>query len=238
MNEKLMELYSSKWNNLMNGLNSIYEDDNLLIKPTNPLLIKIQSGIDYDSADFRLMIFGQETNGWYEEDDTIEGVLKGYSDFLKDDYCFKYGGHFWNGISRFNSLLSSKFPDKNFQVIWNNIVKIGKSDGKGMPPDYIYSVERERFSVIRDELSILKPNFILFLTGPYYDWVIEDNFGQLKFESILPYTSRQMSKLEIGGIPAIRTYHPNYLWRNDINSFFNTILNEIRICNIVHSIIQ
>ena len=126
-------------------------------------------------------------------------------------------------------MISDKYPDKKIRYVWNDIVKIGKSEGKGLPPDYIYNVERDVFSVIKDEIKIIKPNFLLFFTGPYYDNKIEDNFGKVDFEPILPYNVRQLAKTKIAGITAIRTYHPNYLWRNDINSYFDSIINEIKI---------
>lgn len=229
MNKELFELYSSKWDNLTKSISLIYQDDSLLSKPTNPLLIKIDNEEDYSSADIRLMIFGQETNGWYEMEDSIEGILKGYDEFFNTGYCYSYGGQFWNGVSRFISMISDKYPDKKIRYVWNDIVKIGKSEGKGLPPDYIYNVERDVFSVIKDEIKIIKPNFLLFFTGPYYDNKIEDNFGKVDFEPILPYNVRQLAKTKIAGITAIRTYHPNYLWRNDINSYFDSIINEIKI---------
>lgn len=219
MNKRLYQLYFSKWGKLMKCMSNIYKDDDLLVKPTNPLLIKVINEYDYTSSDIRIMIFGQETNGWYEEDDTLEGVLNCYTEFLKDDYCFKYGGHFWNGVRRFVSMVSESLPDKKIGYIWNDLVKIDKSEGKGMPPDYIYNIERNFFSVIQDELSILQPNFIVFFTGPYYDRVLIDNFGRLDLIPIPSYQIKQFAKLKIGNIQAIRTYHPNYLWRNDINKF-------------------
>lgn len=116
-------------------------------------------------------------------------------------------------------------------MIWNNIVKIGKFDDKGFPPDYIYEVEREHFSVIKDELKILKPTIVLFLTGPNYDSVIADNFGELTYSKLpTDYSEREIAKVNLTGVPfAFRTYHPNYLWRNDINSYFQTIIDKINI---------
>jgi len=174
------------------------------------------------------MIFGQETNCWFEPCDTIERLLKGYDDFFNSGECYSYSGHFWNGVNRFISTISNRFPVLKVSYIWNNIVKIGKSEGKGMPPDYIYKIERDFFPVIEDEIRILKPDFMLFLTGPNYDKIIRDNFGKLDFEPIIPYSARQIAKLNIGNIPAIRTYHPHFLWMNNIDNYFDAIIKEIK----------
>lgn len=82
-------------------------------------------------------------------------------------------------------------------MTWNNIVKIGKHGDKGFPPDYIYEIEREHFHVIPQELEILNPNVVLFLTGPNYDSIIKDNFGELKYEALPNSTERQLSRVTL-----------------------------------------
>ena len=54
MNEKLKKLYESKWSKLIKsakGSNAAY-----------PLLIKVDD--NYQKADVRVMVVGQETAGW------------------------------------------------------------------------------------------------------------------------------------------------------------------------------
>jgi len=227
MNEHLLQLYGLYWDRMNEAFSSVYHNELQVTKPTSPLLIKVYDEKDFNSADIRLMIFGQETNGWIEEDETMDSLLNGYDRFFNKQECFKYGGQFWNGVNRFISILEEKFPDRKIRYIWNNIVKIGKPEGKGLPPAYIYNIEREFFPVIKDEIKIINPNFLLFLTGPFYDNKIEDNFGKVDHSPINNFSTRQVAKFQIETISAIRTYHPNYLWRNNINKYFNSIINEI-----------
>ncbi len=230
MNEQLLKLYSSKWSGLSGAITTILEDDTLDIKPANPLLLYINKEEDYKTADIKLMVFGQETNSWYDERATIKAVRYHYDNFFNGDKCWGYGGQFWNGVSRFLSCLQSKYPDKRIRLIWNNIVKIGKKSEKGFPPDYIYEIERELFHVIPDELQILKPNVVLFLTGPNYDSIIADNFGELKHEALSIFPERELSEVSLNGVDfAFRTYHPNYLWRNGIDKYFETIIENIKL---------
>jgi hypothetical protein len=106
---------------------------------------------------------------------------------------------------------------------------VGKCGEKGRPPRNIQEAEDEYFHVIPDEVKILNPNIILFLTGPDYDDAIRKNFGELEYAEIPPYTERQLAKVSIPKTEfACRTYHPNSLWRNDINAYFNAIVNEIK----------
>jgi hypothetical protein len=233
MNKQLYELYSSKWSGLSSAIKQIIEDDNLDIKPTSPLLIYIDKEEEFQNADIRVMIYGQETNGWFEGFySDIKPILDCYDNFFNGGECWNYGGHFWNGVKKFRTMLEKKYQNnKKIRYIWNNIVKIGKSDQKGFPPDYIYEVERNHFSVIKDELQIIKPNVVLFLTGPFYDSVIADNFGQLKYTALSPFSNRELSRVELSGIDfAFRTYHPNFLWHKGlIDSFFERIINEIKL---------
>jgi hypothetical protein len=175
------------------------------------------------------MIYGQETNSWYEkENGTIKDIQKLYNSFFNNGDCWSYGGQFWNGVNRFVCSVQKKYSNKKIRLIWNNIVKIGKHGDKGFPPDYIYEIERRYFQVIPQELEILKPNIVLFLTGPNYDSVIKDNFGELKYRAFQNSTERQLSRVSLKGVQfAYRTYHPNYLWRNDISHYFDTIIEDI-----------
>jgi hypothetical protein len=231
MNNQLLNLYTSKWDDLCTAMKPILLDDTLELKPTCPLLISIDDAEEFNRADVRLMICGQETNSWnHQFHDNQQSIIDNYKSFFNDGECWAYGGQFWNGVSRFGSLLQAKYADKKIKLVWNNIVKIGKYNDKGFPPDYIYEIEREHFSVIKEELEIIKPNIVLFLTGPNYDGIIHDNFGLLEKQNLAPFSTRQISKLKLEGVDfAFRTYHPNYLWRNNIDSYFNRIIEEIKL---------
>lgn len=231
MNNQLLQVYTSKWADAMLGFNPIFENDDFEVKPTNPLLLYIDDEENYETADIRLMIFGQETNGWYDEQGvSIIEVQNLYDKFFNKGECWSYGGQFWNGIKRFVTSLQKKYPDKRIRVIWNNIVKIGKEGAKGMPPNYIYDIEKEFFKVIPKEIEILKPNIVVFFTGPKYDQIIEHNFGILKYEALPNSTERQLSRVRLKNVEfAYRTYHPNYLWRNDIDDYFDTLIEDIKL---------
>lgn|GEM_PF-2054340 len=96
-------------------------------------------------------------------------------------------------------------------------------------PNYIYEVEKETFNVVKEELEILQPNIVLFLSGSYYDGKLKNVLGEIKYSPLPNYRERQLSKLDISGIDfAFRTYHPNYLFRNNINSYFEMMINDIK----------
>jgi hypothetical protein len=229
INKKLYELYASKWSGVSESLLEIVKSDNPP-DPTNPLLLQIDKEEEWEQAGLRVMIFGQETRDWKElPDKPIEHLLDVYNrGFNTGNWNTRTP--FWHGFARFKSLLDAKYPDKNIRYVWNNIIKIGKEGESGRPPQNIYEVEREYFHVIPDEIKILKPDILLFLTGPSYDDVIHDNFGDVTYCAIQPYDERTLAKVLIPEINfAFRTHHPTHLrlTKQNINDYFNAIIDEI-----------
>ena len=231
MNKELLELYNSKWSVFQEKITTLEKDDSLETKPAKPLLLCVDEEGIYENADIKVMIFGQETNGWCSEGEkSVDEIVQTYFDFYHTDYCFTYGGQFWNGIKRFKKLFDQKFENKKNSFLWNNIIKVGKLDDKGFPPDEIYEVEKLEFNLIKSEIEILKPDVLIFLTGPNYDSVIKDSLGDYTQTALPNSSERQLSKINVlGKENCFRTYHPNYLWRNDIDDYFQTLINEIKI---------
>lgn len=228
VNSRLTELYTNSWPNLAGQLEEIKASDQI-VKPTNPLLLSVKEEDKYLNADLRVMIFGQETNDWGGDfTNNIEYIKSIYDDFFSSRHCFKYGGQFWNGINRFLKMLELQYPDKSIEFMWNNVVKIGKSGKRGKPPENIYQIERQNFQVIEEEIKILKPNLIVFLSGPYYDYIINEQLNITEYQKINGYDQRQIARINIKNIDfTFRTYHPNYLWRNGINNYYEAILKSM-----------
>lgn len=231
INQKLLDLYKQKYPVLSQVLLEKNKSLTHADKATNPLLIKVDS--QYTNSDLKVMFFGQETNYWYGEKNKgefigqIEPLLDLYESFYLKGKCYSYGGQFWNGVSRFKQLLSN---DLNVKVglVWNNVIKIGKC-GRGMPFKSIQDTQFEYFNVIQEEIKILSPDILVFFSGPNYDVQIAKSFGELQKFRIENFAERQICQLILTDTPlAFRTYHPNYLWRNDINAYLNSILERVK----------
>jgi len=233
MKNQLINLYKENWENLKTAFVKILEEEQFEQKPTNPLLIYLNEK-EYLNADIKVMIFGQETNDWGKNfNGQLVETLEIYDEFYNTGYAINnYGGHFWNGYNRFINLLKKNYKDKKICTVWNNIVKIGASGrDQNHPKDYIYDVEIKNFLIIEKEINVLKPDIILFLTGPNYDSNIKNHFHDVQFmECDSKFSTRQISELKIQNSKNVfRTYHPNYLWRNNIDLYFNTIIENIKI---------
>ncbi len=214
MNELLKNLYSSKWGKINEMLQSFNEDDpeDLENLATHPLLIKTDD--EYAKADLKVMFFGQETNEWngvFEEYADLESVLAVYEDFYLKRGYEQYGKPFWNFIRNLKSTQSTK----KIGYIWNNVLKIGKSES-GTPQQGLIKYTIDYFNVIPQEIEILKPNVLLFLSGHTYDDHIRKTIGNFSIVPIDGFSTNELCILKFDNITvdlAIRTYHPGYLQR-------------------------
>lgn len=153
MVKELSELYNSKWNSCQeNILNQVECALPFLIAPTN----------EYYNSDKRIMIIGQETNRWAGEMygkyeiQTPENLMNLNDIFVNIDSDYK--SPFWNFINDLQKLIS------DIKIVVNNIVKIGKKHGRGCD-DNINNLTLQHFNILSEEIKILKPDILIFLTG-------------------------------------------------------------------------
>lgn len=229
MNKELKALYQNHWGNLSRELTNWNTNRDKGEQASNPLLIQLPDEKTYQSADIRMMVFGQETNNWHHQfQPDMAKTLGWYAEFL-EARRHKGKGTFWNSTRRFKKQLEEKYPDKRVELVWNNVFKIGKTK-RGKPGPDVRQIEESEFNVIQREIDILKPNLIIFLSGPYYDkhlkgkvtlrvnlWIDDDPyFNQVVFYSVE------------NGIQAVRTYHPSYLRRSkQEDEIFNFIIEVL-----------
>lgn len=234
INRELKRLYMRNWYEMSRELNEINSDEGKELKATNPLLIKIDED-KYNESDIKIMIFGQETNSWENlYNDDYNKTLNIYEEFFNSNYCMKtYGGQFWNGFKNLKNKLENKYHNKSIYFIWNNICKIGNAErNKNRAANYIMTLEEKYFNIIKEEIDIIKPDIIIFFTGPNYDIILNKKISNLNFEEIQGYKIRELSKLSNDWCTNVfRTYHPNYLYRGKgrIEKYFNTIIENIKL---------
>lgn len=215
MNKELYCLYTEYLKNLGEKLNNCTKGCENGVKPTNPLLINLENEEKYKEADIKVMIFGQETYDWEGNfgDRSIEELLSTYNSFFEQGECYKRGGNFWNAVKDFKNSLQEKYPNKKVEFVWNNILKIGKEGDKGAPSEEIINITQKEFPVIKNEIEILKPDVILFFTGPNYDVYINNIFSNTDFQQVSNWDTRYLAKVKGDRLPekTFRTYHPRYL---------------------------
>ncbi|SIS64850.1 uracil-DNA glycosylase family protein [Salimicrobium flavidum] len=207
VNQQLYELYERKWEELQREIYALSGEE----RPTHPLLLKVPDEAAYEQADMKVMIVGKETNDWEGRfgKHSLTDLQEFYADFLANDTKAKHT-LFW----RYPQELFSSLQERgSVSFVWNNIYKIGKAGKKGKPSRSVRNINQQSFQVFKEELEILKPDIVLFLTGPGYDKVLKSYLPGLTHESMAEGTKREMVRCIHPSLPsiALRTYHPQYL---------------------------
>lgn len=234
INKNLSTLYNSKWENLEIELrkNSSSKDY------ASPLLLEINSTKDYDNQ-IKIMIFGQETRGWHGRGESIADVktlMSAYSDYFFNRNMRHYHnnklvatGAFRRGYVNLKKKLATENLEPLF--IWNNLRKIGRDLEKIGVDKNVYLVEQTHFDVIEDELNIIKPNFLIFCTGPKLDNLLLKKLKNARIEQAISNLSkREFAKIinENNQIIGIRTYHPRSFYKALNNGGFKFLVDSLK----------
>ncbi len=214
INKQLEEIYSKYWAGFIENGSTITS-----VIPTNPLLLKVDEE-EFEKSDIKVMIFGQETWGWHEFSTPIEeGMNKYESFFIKENFYKRHKkSAFWKAFKFFKSNLKRHFDDKSVTFVWNNISKIGKNNGKTGVTKEIRELEQNYFNVIKEELEILKPDIVIFLTGNR-NKDLKFHFTDITFENIEMQNPKKKkmkykasTKVISRYLPkkSVKLYHPSF----------------------------
>ena len=191
--------------------------------------------------------FGLETSddilgeimGKHDSEDEIYGICDTY-----ESYCAATAAGVTDAevkptqfTRRFNQLvekLKQSMPGKKVEVVWNNIHKIGKGcagSGNccGEPTAEIREIVRRGFNVVPDEVEILRPDIVIFLTGSQADNAIMQTFDVDKdaFEAVRP--DMFIHRVNLPGVKyAARTIHPSRKGDKEIEEYFDTLIADIK----------
>lgn len=183
----------------------------------------------YVKADKRILIIGQETSGWniYKPDWTIEDSQQWSVNYLSYqlDYCNdaklkeqfkrKNSSPFWGFFKAFRK--------DGIVPCWSNVDKAQRNiNGKtqGLTEDieiaFNQKLPHTNKTLLQKEIEILKPNVIVFITGPRYRVTMEKALA-LKEKALKGYEpSHDDGCIDISdivnlGIPTFWTYHPRHI---------------------------
>lgn len=226
--------------NLQKQLNELYDDylatilkDDLLGKAilnfeiSSPILVNVdaKSSNNYENADFKLLYVGQETNYWYNESERREDGFfdsltdsVGYRDALLNLYAnFNIGHNYNTSLFQYKNQILSKLEQSQIGVLWTNILRHDQFGEGKVSPEIEAKITYDNNYIFRRELEILKPDAIVFVTGPRYDYVLQNTFNNLKItQGSQHHSFNAFALLESEELKAkaVRMYHPNYLNRH------------------------
>lgn len=213
--QKLKQLYSSHWGIISNLVTEI---EGL----SKPLLISVPDG--YDMQTTNLLVFGQQTNGWGSEVDNcdIEKLLQLYEGF---SFGKKEKSAFWSFIRK----IERTFEIERYKITWNNLNKCSGRGGKR--PKDIEKRIFEDFPVIPEEVKIICPSLVLFLTGTDFDEHLRRTFQDVEFIPIDDIKIEDLCRVSSKILPyhSYRTYHPQFLRMSRREARVIDALGRIRV---------
>lgn len=189
----------------------------------------------WKSARVKVLIIGQETLSWkydpYETGD-LGNPIETFRDFLEAEHGVramwnlyrwyalgraypKLNSPFWRGFRA----LSSAISGCEDSALWTNVFKVNVSGSvmKNCKVAEIRELRGAQKGLLSGEIAILKPQVVVFLSGPSYDLTIQGDFPDMQVSEF----SRRFPKSAVGivraeGLPirTIRTHHPEYLQRS------------------------
>lgn len=240
-----------------NYLNTVFSDEEVVNKMkssvlSSPLLIdmNVKKGMIADKK-FKLLLVGQQTKGWVSKiknsDLDIDQLdFKDYINGLKEKYYnFNFGnrldgktyrGYFWQFQQNILKKLNQNLSD-NFGLLWTNIIRFDEKGGKIKDKRLLEKIGYNNNEILLNEISILKPDVVIFTTGYTYDNLLKMTFSEIEFKpsSNDKLNKNKLSILESNLLPKLsfRTYHPRPLYINKYlkgsrNQIIDTIVDIIK----------
>ena len=201
-NEQLLELYRQHESTIydIGSRCSEHMEGPFLIAPNEA----------YWNSALKVAFVGQETHGWSSECE-ISAQMAVYSTFnLGVAY---YSSPFWNVIRKLEHVLTAS----NYSSAWLNLHRY---DQGGRRPSWKNQrILLELDFLVYEELKLLVPDVVIFLTGPNFDNRITSML-QASYRPIDGFPLRQLSEVQSPVLSNVmfRTYHPNYLRRSGLEA--------------------
>ena len=183
----------------------------------------------YIQAQNRIMIVGQETNGWstYKPDWSIEDSQKWAIDYLNYQLHYSSDPALKEQFGRRNSSpfwgFFKQFSKDDIVPCWNNVDKAQRNiDGntksltEAMEGELNCTLPDSNKTLFQKEIEITQPSLIVFITGPTYSRTMEAAMtlktGALDYFE-LSHQNGCVDITEIAGFnkPTFWTYHPRHI---------------------------
>ena len=224
-NQRLLKLFESKWDVVRKVCNAIKDEElwmvlHLACVPYN-----------YNKMKYKILIVGQENDGWGFQNEAILSMYdtldfldsKDYND-MRPFFSFPY-----NFCKSINNLEDIKDSKKTY-FTWVNLREFSFNEApKTSLGKEAQSIIDNEFNILEEEIKIINPDIVLFLTGPNYDYYIKNQLKGVEFKTVENYGIRQFTRVEHEALPknSFRIYHPVYLRRRSLeNNYLEKLKKE------------
>jgi hypothetical protein len=136
---------------------------------------------------------------------------------------------FWRAFR----LLDAGINTVTDSALWTNLFKVDVNGSvvRNCTAKEMTAIQNVQQGLLRHEVEVLKPDFVVFFTGPSYDTSIRCAFPEAEFRPLAPeFPTSTISLVSAPGLPpnTVRTYHPVYLQRSRRWSILPLIAEWVR----------
>ncbi|TLD98062.1 hypothetical protein LS80_006265 [Helicobacter trogontum] len=243
--ERLIALYTHKkaaWQEIKEIAQKEGVADNLVLN--TPSITQ-----NFLDSKIKIMIVGQESNGWnfflkqlwVDTDrnfrDSIQEAMGKTEKFQSKTKS--NNTQFWqfaaSVYNEFNEKIDKKDSIKSY-FFWTNLRKIcyDNKPKKSLPQALQTQIDNELNILLLQEIKIINPNIVLFLSGPDYDTYIKQQLKGARFNKVGVFKEREMAYItheDLQNIIMLRIYHPRYFSlkiKKANPEYFKTIIETIR----------
>ena len=224
VNQKLLKLFESRWEAVNKVYDALQEEEewavlHLACIPPN-----------YEKMKYKILIVGQENNGYGYETEAKKSML-----FTLD---FQNGRYYDNApffsfpysfCASINDCDNEEYSKKSY-LAWVNLKEFSFETSSKKPlNEKAQNIIDNEYNILEEEIKIIKPDIVLFLTGPYYDYYIEKQLKGVVFKLVENYGIWQFARVEHKSLPknSFRIYHPVYLRRSGLeNEYLERLKKE------------
>lgn len=181
---------------------------------------------DYDVKKKTVMIVGQEANNYGSFGKcSLEELIAWPQEYMDRQLLGILNGNIYNGSPFW--MMSRKYYNLGFNVVWNNLDKVHKIvNGTTVALSEVEEMNlnvpfgKENKTLLLQEIDLIKPDIIVFATGPNYSLSMASSLGINRDDLLKNFRpSRDGFIREISDIAKLAsqvfwTYHPKYLNTN------------------------
>ena len=229
-NQKLLNLYESK--NYIEVIAEIKETNEKVGGKELVLHLPCITG-NYKEMNKKILIIGQEVDGWRKIKDNPKDAMLDTLDISINPP--KHKPKHPRPFNAFSYKFCKMVNKPQFSVSWAsaNIRKFSYNKNKDNPKsrtpkiplnDEVQNLIYKKFNFLKEEIKIINPDIVLFLTGPDYDCYIKAQLDGVKFHKLenSDYEKRQFTRVEHEVLPekSFRIYHPNAFRQGSVIKMF------------------
>jgi hypothetical protein len=184
------------------------------------------------------VLIGQENDGWVDGASYMDVLVKGELEPLLDVYRgFNIADSGPESFGRYVAYIRDAITGKRDAtneraMLYSNLFKLNQGMVHMSDSSFCEEVLSIQADDFQKEISILKPDVVIFLTGPNYDKTIKAFYPEPVFAPFGGYSERELAVVSAADLPRLtfRTCHPgNVNQKRDRRiRYYDAIINHVR----------